>query len=77
MLIIIGTNRSQSKSRQLAETYKEIFHTTGILAEILNLEDLPIDFIHSALYDKLGQSEEFNKLQKIVDRHIVDRFPEV
>ena len=69
MLIISGTNRSNSKSIQLAELYKEIFQTTGINAEILNLEDIPADFIRSALYDNLGKSNEFNKLQMLVDKH--------
>jgi len=69
MLIIIGTNREKSKSRHLADFYNETFQEKGINTEILDLADLPVDFTHTALYDNVGKSDGFNKLQEKVDRH--------
>ncbi|WP_026955278.1 NADPH-dependent FMN reductase [Algoriphagus vanfongensis] len=62
--IIVGTNRPNSVSKILAETYQEILLSKGAESEILELEDLPGDFIHTALYDNNGKNESYNAFHK-------------
>ena len=69
MLIIIGTNRKNSKSSFLADYYRKILQEKGIDSDILDLADLPVDFSQTALYDNLGKNDEFNKLQDKINRH--------
>jgi hypothetical protein len=52
--IISGTNRAHSKSRAIAELYGELLSNRQIENTILDLADLPIDFIHTALYHILS-----------------------
>jgi chromate reductase len=65
--IIIGTNRSGSFSRRLANIYCEALEGHGVSHQVLHLKNLPQDFIFSALYDKSGKDDAFNEVQKMVD----------
>jgi len=58
--IIVGTNRKNSVSKTIAELYQEILKSKGTESEILELEDLPSDFIDTALYENNGQNEAYN-----------------
>ncbi|WP_268035188.1 NADPH-dependent FMN reductase [Algoriphagus sp. PAP.12] len=58
--IIVGTNRKNSVSKTIAELYQEILKSKGAESEILELEDLPSDFIDTALYENNGQNEAYN-----------------
>jgi NAD(P)H-dependent FMN reductase len=61
--IISGTNRENSKSIEVARMYKDLLlHAGEKEVEILDLRDLPRDFLFSALYDNCGKDDEFNKL---------------
>ncbi|NVK49041.1 MAG: NAD(P)H-dependent oxidoreductase [Cyclobacteriaceae bacterium] len=59
--IILGTNRKNSVSKQIALQYQKILKEKGADSEILELEELPADFIETALYENNGKNEAFNK----------------
>lgn len=58
--IICGTNRKNSNSSIIAKIYKEMLELEGQQSEIINLIDMPVDFISSALYETAGKNEAFN-----------------
>ena len=62
--IICGTNRENSVSKQLALHYAAIVRQKGETAEVLSLEDMPHDFIGSALYENSGKNESFNEMRE-------------
>jgi chromate reductase, NAD(P)H dehydrogenase (quinone) len=61
--IIIGTNRKQSVSEQVAKYYKALLDRQSVTNQILNLESLPADFAFTALYSNVGKNEVFNILK--------------
>lgn len=58
--IISGTNREAAKSLFVAQTYVEALQELEEKADIIDLRELPEDFVFSALYNKAGQNEAFN-----------------
>lgn len=62
--IISGTNRQNSVSAQVASLYQSLLSEHKIESQIIDLADLPKDFIYSALYDNNGKNPEFNKVLK-------------
>ena len=66
--IVVGTNRSDSKSQELAHYYSALLKDQDVESEIVNLKDLPVDFTHSALYGNNGKNPHFNVLRDIPDR---------
>ncbi|TVP51194.1 MAG: NADPH-dependent oxidoreductase [Mongoliibacter sp.] len=64
--IIVGTNRKNSLSYKLALIYQGNLKKLGADAEILNLEDLPKDFVFSALYENNGKNLLFNEFHQKV-----------
>lgn len=60
--IIVGTNRKPSISEQIAIQYQELLRGMGQPSEIVNLGDLPDDFLFSALYENNGKNAAFNKV---------------
>ena len=67
--IICGTNRRQSVSKQIALYYQNLLHEAGAKSYILDLKELPIDFLNVALYDNAGKSKRFNTIKKLNDSH--------
>ncbi len=63
--IIAGTNRKNSETFRVAKYYKKVLEKKGEAAQVLNLADLPKDFLFSALYGE--QNETFNQ---IVEKYI-------
>jgi NAD(P)H-dependent FMN reductase len=65
--IIVGTNRPDAISRKLAEQYAGIllqkFHQPS---QILDLRELPVDFISTALYEHTGKNEAFNAVSDLI-----------
>ncbi len=55
--IISGTNRQQAVSIQVAKVYQQEFKTLGMDAEIIDLRQLPADYLFSGLYENAGKSE--------------------
>ncbi|MDN5201425.1 NAD(P)H-dependent oxidoreductase [Fulvivirgaceae bacterium BMA10] len=66
--IIVGTNRKKSNSRVIAEIYKGILQTKGMDSSILDLADVPADFIASALYENSGKNERFNDYRTVIEK---------
>lgn len=60
--IIAGTNRSNSISSMLAVYYQSLLKERNTASQILDLSELPADFIFSALYDNTGKNESFNEI---------------
>lgn len=66
--IIVGTNRRNSVSKVIAQVYQSILKERGVESEILELQDLPIDFIETAMYENNGKNEAYNAFHdKIVE----------
>ena len=64
ILIVATTNRRNSKTYKIAEYYEKLLAHEAAVTEILSLENLPADFIFSALYENAGKNEDFNRLQE-------------
>jgi NAD(P)H-dependent FMN reductase len=62
-LIISGTNRLEALSPVIAKTYAQLAKDEGIEVDILDLRELPVDYISSALYGEAGKNEQFNVLR--------------
>ena len=66
--IISGTNRPQANARLIADIYAGLLHERGAENQILDLVDLPIDFIQTALYKNCGLDETFNYLAQLLEQ---------
>jgi NAD(P)H-dependent FMN reductase len=64
--IIVGTNRQNSISKKIAIIYQGVLQELGETSEILELEDLPHDFLLSALYHNNGKNPAYNKFHEKV-----------
>jgi chromate reductase len=58
--IIVGTNRPQSRARIVANFYVNLLTELGAPSQLLDLTELPPDFLNTALYHNAGQHESFN-----------------
>ena len=66
--IIVGTNRKNSVSKTIAELYQRLLNERGEQSEILELENLPSDFIEGALYENNGKHDSYNEFHdQLVD----------
>lgn len=64
--IISGTNRRKNRTFPIAKHFYELFRKNTVEhIELLNLEDLPLDFIHSGMYTPDGQNKALRKLQDV------------
>ena len=64
--IIVSTNRINATSGKIAQLYQNILTGLGEESEIINLVDLPDDFVFSALYEKKGRNEAYNVIHEKV-----------
>lgn len=62
--IISGTNRAGSNTLKVAQYYQKTLAEKGLIANLLNLEDLPAGLMATDLYGK--RSEEFTEIQNMV-----------
>ncbi|MFY0689985.1 MAG: NAD(P)H-dependent oxidoreductase [Cyclobacteriaceae bacterium] len=58
--IVCGTNRPEAKSLELSKYYQDRLIGLGYKSEIIDLHELPDDFVFSALYKNSGKNEAFN-----------------
>ena len=58
--IVSGTNRKKSNTLNIAKQYAELLSQNNIPNQLLNLADLPKDFIFSALYGEFNA--DFNTI---------------
>ncbi len=62
--IISGTNRKNSKTREVANHYYEVFkELANEEVKLLGLEDVPLDMLNAEMYSEAGQSEDLAKIQ--------------
>ncbi|HET8860678.1 NAD(P)H-dependent oxidoreductase [Marivirga sp.] len=59
--IISGTNRKNSVSAKVAHLYQSLLKKHQEDSNIIDLAELPNDFVFTALYDNNGKNTEFNK----------------
>lgn len=64
--IVSGTNRPESITRAVVDFYASLLQERDIEHQILDLAELPDDFILSALYHNTGKNDQFNKLGKMI-----------
>jgi NAD(P)H-dependent FMN reductase len=64
--IISSTNRKNSVSLKLANLYKDLLEKRNQEAQIIRLCELPTDFTETALYDRAGKNEAFNKFRDLM-----------
>ncbi|MCF6359657.1 MAG: NAD(P)H-dependent oxidoreductase [Cyclobacteriaceae bacterium] len=58
--IISGTNRQQAVSLQVSKVYQQEFEALGVDSEIIDLQQLPADYLFSGLYENAGKNELVN-----------------
>ncbi len=64
--IVIGTNRKNSISKQVAVYYQSILSNKGVESRLVDLVDLPHDFLETALYENNGANSKFNEMREQV-----------
>ncbi|MBD2768893.1 NAD(P)H-dependent oxidoreductase [Hymenobacter sp. BT664] len=64
--LLVGTNRPNSRARRIATYYRGLLTDLGAESQLLDLADLPVDFIASALYDNAGTNPLFNRLADLL-----------
>jgi len=64
--IISCTNRKSAVSKVISIFYQDLLQKAGVESTILNLQDLPEDFVWSALYENTGKHPVFNKMTDII-----------
>ena len=63
--IITGTNRKNSKSKQIASfIYGLLVEKSTEEVQFLSLEDLPTDFVSAEMYDEKSQHPDIRQLQE-------------
>ena len=65
--ILAGTNRPNSRARRVANFYAGLLAQLGAEAQILDLVDLPADFVTTALYGNAGTNPAFNQMAGLLD----------
>ncbi|GAA3966920.1 NAD(P)H-dependent oxidoreductase [Hymenobacter antarcticus] len=65
--ILAGTNRPNSRARRIANYYRTVLTELGTESQILDLTELPADFVATALYANAGTHPEFNGLAAMLD----------
>nr|WP_293834243.1 NAD(P)H-dependent oxidoreductase [uncultured Arsenicibacter sp.] len=68
ILIIVGTNRRNSLSRQIADYYHSLLTTYHADSVVMDLSGLPADFTSSALYENTGKNPAFNRFKDVVEK---------
>lgn len=67
--VISGTNRPRSLTLLLAQYYQQLLAAQNIPNQLLDLSQLPADYMFSALYENTGKNETFNAFQTIIDQY--------
>ena len=61
--VISSTNRKNSITKMVALQYQEFLQELGEETYFIDLEELPADFISTALYENQGSNEAFNPVR--------------
>jgi NAD(P)H-dependent FMN reductase len=62
--IVSATNRKNSTTLKIAKLYQNYLRNLDINSEIIDLSELPQDFIFSALYENNGKHTVFNEYRQ-------------
>ncbi len=65
--LLAGTNRPNSRARRIANYYRTVLAGLGAESQILDLAELPADFMSTALYENIGRNAEFNRLAAMLE----------
>lgn len=65
--VLSCTNRKNSYTRKMSDYYVELLRSKGAESEVVDLQDLPSDFIATALYENTGRNAAFNNIRKKVE----------
>ena len=65
--LLAGTNRPNSRARRIATYYTALLTSLGAESQILDLAELPPDFLTTALYENVGTNAAFNRLAGLLD----------
>jgi len=65
--VLAGTNRPHSRARRIAEYYRTVLTELGAPSQLLDLAELPADFMGTALYANVGTNPGFNQLAALLD----------
>lgn len=65
--IIIGTNRPRAMTGEMALYYQQKLSSLGMEPFLIDLRELPADFVFTALYDYRGQHPEYGFFQEQID----------
>jgi NAD(P)H-dependent FMN reductase len=78
LTILISTNRPDSTTSKFAQWYSQLLAQKNIVHQIVSLEELPHDFIFSALYDHQNKNEQFNSIKAKINAstHFIFIIPE-
>lgn len=63
IIIVSSTNRKNAISLKIAKTYASMLEAKNLSNELVSLEDMPSDFISSALYENTGKNMLFNGIR--------------
>ncbi len=66
-VIVSCTNRKESVTSKLCSIYADVLSDLGVTATIIDLCDLPGDYLESALYDNSGKNELFNPSRDVME----------
>lgn len=66
--IISATNRPNSRSIRIAEYYQKLLTSKGVESVIIDLAQLPEDFVFSALYHNVRKNEAFNSFIEQINK---------
>ena len=64
--IISGTNRKKANSYKIATQYQEILEAKGVASNIIDLEELPEDFLTTAFYENAGKNTHFQAMMDFI-----------
>lgn len=67
--LISSTNRKNSLTLTITKYYQEILKSKGCDSIIIDLADLPVDFLFTALYGETGKNLEFNKFGELIEQY--------
>lgn len=64
--IISATNRPESNSLKIAQSYSQILEKQGVRSKVLSLEKVPVDIAFNELF-----SRRSGKFQELLDKYII------
>jgi NAD(P)H-dependent FMN reductase len=70
--IVSSTNRNNSNTLKVAQYYQNILNELGKSNQIIDLRDIPENYLTIGMYGTSGQNEDFNKLREKVA--LTDKF---